>query len=128
MATYGWTDRIARIDLTTGKIADTPTCDYVPKLIGGRGVSAMIYWEEVPPECGAFDPENALIMMTGPANGTLAPAATRFTIAHKSPVPLKECYSYSSPGGHWSAQLKFAGYDGIVVQGQISPAGLFMDQ
>ncbi|MBI2830223.1 MAG: hypothetical protein HYX81_03595, partial [Chloroflexi bacterium] len=76
-------------------------------------------------ECGAFDPENALIMMTGPANATLAPAATRFTIAHKSPIPLKECYTYSSPGGHWSAQLKFAGYDGVVVKGK-SPHPVYL--
>ncbi|MDO8670542.1 MAG: aldehyde ferredoxin oxidoreductase N-terminal domain-containing protein, partial [Dehalococcoidia bacterium] len=56
--------------------------------------------------------------MTGPANGTLSPSASRFTVAHKSPVPLHETYTYSVPGGHWSAELKFAGYDGLVVRGK----------
>lgn len=114
----GWTGKILRVDLTTEKITETPTSDYVPQLIGGRGVASMIYWEEVPPECGAFDPENALIMMTGPGTGTLAPTAGKFTIVHKSPVPLQECYTYAVPAGHWSAELKFAGYDGIVVTGK----------
>ena len=126
MATsYGWTGKILRVDLTTGKITETPTSDYVPKLIGGRGVAAMIYWETVPPECAAFDPENALIMMTGVASGTLAPSASKFTIASKSPVPVKECYSYSNPSGHWSTELKFAGYDGIVVTGK-SPKPVYL--
>ncbi|MDO8671366.1 MAG: aldehyde ferredoxin oxidoreductase N-terminal domain-containing protein, partial [Dehalococcoidia bacterium] len=128
MKMYGWTGRILRVDLTTGKIEETPTSDYVPKFIGGRGVAAMIYWEEVPPECRAFDPENALIMMTGPANGTLSPSASRFTVAHKSPVPLHETYTYSVPGGHWSAELKFAGYDGLVVRGKSAkPVYLWID-
>jgi len=78
----------------------------------------MIYWEEVPPECGAFDPDNALIMMSGVANGTLSPSASRITIVNKTPVPVKECYMWSAPGGHLSAELKFAGYDGIVIKGR----------
>ena len=127
MATsYGWTGKILRIDLTTGKITETPTSDYVPDLIGGRGIAAMIYWETVPPECGAFDPENALIFMPGVAAGTLAPTATHMPIAFKSPCTVEtECYSWSEPGGHWSAELKFAGYDGLVVTGK-SPEPVYL--
>jgi aldehyde:ferredoxin oxidoreductase len=125
MATYGWVGKILRVDLTTGEITETPTSDYVPKLIGGRGVASMIYWEEVPPECAAFDPENALIMMTGVGSGTLAPASGKFAIVHKSPVPEEECFSFSVPGGHWAAELKFAGYDGIVVTGK-SPRPVYL--
>ncbi|MFC2001007.1 aldehyde ferredoxin oxidoreductase N-terminal domain-containing protein [Chloroflexota bacterium] len=115
---YGWTGKILRIDLTSGSMVETDTSDYVPKLIGARGMGAMIYWEEVPPECEAFDPENRLIIMTGPATGTMAPSASRFYIGYKSPAPVKECYSYSVTGGHWGAYLKFAGYDGVVVKGK----------
>ncbi len=125
MVTYGWVGKILRVDLTTGKITETPTSDYVPQLIGGRGVAAMIYWEGVTPECGAFDPENALIMMTGVANGTLSPSASRLTIVNKTPVPVKECYTWSAPGGHLSAELKFAGYDGLVVTGK-SPRPVYL--
>jgi aldehyde:ferredoxin oxidoreductase len=126
MATsYGWTGKILRVDLTAGKITETPTSDYTPKFIGGRGIGDMIYWELVPPQCKAFDPENALIMMTGPATGTLAPAAGKFSIISKTPLPLTECYSYSAPGGHWGAELKFAGYDGVVVTGK-SPKPVYL--
>ncbi len=117
---YGWVGKILRVDLTDRKITETSTSDYVPKLIGGRGIGAMIYWEEVPPDCKAFDPENRLIIMTGPATGTLAPASSRFCIGNKSPAPINECYTYSVPGGHWGAYLKFAGYDGLVVKGKAS--------
>jgi aldehyde:ferredoxin oxidoreductase len=125
MTTYGWTGKILRVDLTSARITETPTSDYVPQFVGGRGVAAMIYWELVPPECGAFDPENALIMMTGVANGTLSPSASRLAIAHKTPVPIKECYMWSAPGGHLSAELKFAGYDGVVVTGK-SPRPVYL--
>jgi len=127
MATlYGWTGKILRVDLTTGKITETPTSDYVPKYIGGRGVGARIYWETVPPECGAFDPENALIFMTGAAAGTFAPTATHMYVGCKSPAMIEsECYSWSEPGGHFSAELKFAGYDGVVLTGK-SPKPVYL--
>ena len=114
----GWVGKILRVDLTTGEISETPTSDYAPKLIGGRGIAAMLYWEEVSPDCNAFAPENALIFMTGPTTGTLAPASSRFSISNKSPAPVKECYTFSVPGGHWGPYLKFAGYDGIVIKGK----------
>lgn len=114
----GWVGKILRVDLTTSSITETPTSDYMPKLIGGRGIGAMVYWEEVSPNINAFDPENALIIMTGPSTGTLAPAASRFSITNKSPAPIKECYTYSVPGGHFGPYLKFAGYDGIIIKGK----------
>lgn len=115
---YGWVGKILRVDLTSGKMTETPTNDYVPRLIGGRGIGAMVYWEEVLPTCKAFDSENALIFMTGPATGTLAPTSSKTYIGCKSPVLLNECYSYSCTGGHWGPELKFAGYDGIIVKGK----------
>jgi aldehyde:ferredoxin oxidoreductase len=115
---YGWVGRILKVDLTKMTVSTVSTYDYAPKLIGGRGIGAMLYWEEVPPECKAFDPENALIMMTGPATGTLAPSAGKFCITCKSPVNFTEAYCPSVPGGHWGPELKFAGYDGIVVKGK----------
>jgi aldehyde:ferredoxin oxidoreductase len=115
---YGWVGKILKVDLTKMTVSTIPTSKYVPKFIGGRGVGAMLYWEEVPPECRAFDPENALIMMTGPVTGTLAPSAGKFSITCKSPVNVREAYCLSVPGGHWGPELKFAGYDGIVVKGK----------
>ncbi len=72
---YGWAGKILRVDLTGGKFEVFPTSDYIPTYLGGRGIGARIYWEEVPPDVSAFDPENRLIFMTGPLQGTLAPTS-----------------------------------------------------
>lgn len=104
--------------MTNGKLTDVSTSNYAPKFIGGRSIGAKIYWDEVPPEVRAYDPENRIIMMTGPANGTLAPGATRVSIVSKSPVIIPETYCYSTPGNHWAVDIKFAGYDGVIVQGK----------
>ncbi|MEJ2739403.1 MAG: aldehyde ferredoxin oxidoreductase N-terminal domain-containing protein, partial [Dehalococcoidia bacterium] len=117
---YGWVGRILKVDLTAMKTGTISTFNYVPKLIGGRGVAAMLYWEEVPPECEAFSPDNTIIVMTGPATGTLSPSAGKFCVACKSPVNIKESYCPSIPGGHWGPELKFAGYDGVVIKGKAS--------
>lgn len=115
---YGWVGKILRVDLTKGITGEESTARYAPKFIGGRAIAARIYWEEVMPEIGAFDPENRLIIMTGPATGTLGPGVGRFSIASKSPDTIPDCYFYSAPSGHFGPELKFAGYDGIIVQGK----------
>ena len=62
----GYAGKIARVDLSTGNISHIDTEKYARSLVGGRGIAARIYWEEVPPEIRAFDPENRLIFATGP--------------------------------------------------------------
>jgi len=47
-------------------MCDVPTSDYADGFIGGRGIAAKIYWDEVPPEAKAFDPENMIMFVTGP--------------------------------------------------------------
>ena len=114
---YGWVGKILVVDLSSGDISTLPTSDYVPQFIGGRALAAKLYWDEVPPDCGALDPENSLIFATGPAGGTLG-AGSRTTIVAKSPYATPECYMYSCTGGHWCADLKFAGFDAVVVTGK----------
>jgi aldehyde:ferredoxin oxidoreductase len=115
---YGWVGKILIVDLTTRATSTVATSAYVPKWIGGRALAAKLYWDEVPPTCGALDPENRLIFATGPAAGTFGAGATRTSVATKSPATVPECYQYSTPGGHWSAELKFAGFDAVVVRGR----------
>jgi len=126
---YGWAGKILRVDLTTEKITEIPTSDYSEKYIGGTGVIARIAWDEMPPEVGAFDPRNKLIFMTGPMAGTLVPAAARVHVGCISPMSYPtEDYIRSNFGGHWGAELKFAGYDGIVIQGKASrPVWLWLN-
>lgn len=122
----GWAGKILRVDLTTGKISETSTFDYVPKFLGGRGIGAKIYWDEVPPEVGAFDPENRLILATGPLQGTMAPTSGRFMVLGKSPQTAPtESFCRSGVGGHWAPELKWAGYDALIVQGK-SPKPVYL--
>ena len=117
----GWVGKILRVDLTSGKISESSTFDYVPKFLGGRGLGAKICWDEVPPEVGAFDPENRLIFATGPLQGTLAPSSGRLTVVGKSPqTGPTESFVRSGVGGHFAPELKWAGYDALIIQGKAS--------
>ena len=115
----GWVGKILRVDLTSRKISEVSTYDYVPKFLGGRGLGAKICWDEVPPEVGAFDPENRIIFATGPLQGTLAPTSGRFMVLGKAPQTAPtESFCRSGVGGHWAPELKWAGYDALIVQGK----------
>jgi aldehyde:ferredoxin oxidoreductase len=125
---YGWVGKILVIDLSTRKVETVPTSNYVPKFVGGRALAAKLYWDEVPPECGAFDPENSLIFSTGPAAGTPGAGSARTAVATKASDTMPECYMYSVTGGHWGAELKYAGFDAVVVRGKASePAYIWIN-
>ncbi len=120
MASYGWVGKILRINLSSGKAETENSGKYAEKYIGGRGVAARIAWEEIPPNIDAYNPENRLIIMTGPLTGTLAPTSGgRMTVCGVAPQAYpKPHYTRSSIGGEWGAELKYAGYDGVVVHGK----------
>jgi len=117
-AECGYAGKILRVDLSVASMSDVPTSHYADRFIGGRGVAAKIYWDEVPPQAKAFDPENQLIFVTGPLAGFAGLAGSRWQICGKSPATIPELFSYANLGGSWGAWLKFSGYDGIVVQGK----------
>lgn len=114
---YGYSGRILRVDLSSGSIASTPTELYADRFIGGRGIASKIYWDEVPPEVKAFDPENRLIFATGPVAGLKGVSGSRWQICGKSALTTPEYFNYGNLGGDWGAQLKLAGYDALVVRG-----------
>jgi aldehyde:ferredoxin oxidoreductase len=91
--------------------------DYVPRHVGGLGVAARIAWDELRPGIGPFDPENLLFLMVGPLTGTLASGGGRVVVAGIAPQQKPSVFSRSGMGGHWGAELKYAGFDGIVVRG-----------
>ncbi|MBW2053321.1 MAG: hypothetical protein JRI85_13930, partial [Deltaproteobacteria bacterium] len=112
----GYAGKILRVNLSTGDITNIPTETYAERFIGGRGIAAKIHWDEVPKEAGPFDPENRLVIMTGPVAGVPGLAGSRWQVSGKSPVFNQ--FSYCNLGGSWGAQLKFAGFDGIVIHGK----------
>jgi len=114
----GYAGKILRVDLSSGSVTSIPTENYGARFIGGRGIAVKIYWDEVPPETGPFDPENRLLVFTGPLAGFTGLAGSRWTVCGKSPTTDKEGFSYSNLGGDFGAYLKSAGYDGIVVYGK----------
>ena len=117
--TYGWTGKILRVDLTERKWFVEPSGKYVERFIGGIGIGLALFWEEVGPHVGAFDPDNKLVFAPGPLTGTLAPASGRFEIISKSPTSYPtETVTRSGMGGFWGPELKYAGYDALIVQGK----------
>ena len=127
MTVSPYTGKILRVDLSTGKSAELPTAAYSDRFLGGRGIAAKIYWDEVPPHAKALDPENRLIFATGPLGGYPAIGGTRWVVCGKSPALSPEYFTYSNFGGHWGAELKFAGYDALVVHGQAArPVYIFL--
>ena len=115
MAQGGYTGSILRIDLSSGNVTRVRTETYSDLFLGGRGIAAKIYWDEVSPEIRAVDPENRLIFMTGPLSGVPG-FASRFQVCGKS-VPSNK-FSFCNLGGSWGAFLKMAGYDGLLIQGK----------
>ena len=114
----GYTGKIARVNLTTGVVTLASTFDYVPKYIGGRGICNKIFWDEVGPGVKAFDAENKLIIMTGPTTATGIPSGGRTVITGIAPQCFPEQYSWSGIGGWFGAEIKFAGYDGMILEGK----------
>jgi len=114
---HGWVGKILRVDLSNAKVTQFSTQPYAEKYLGGRGIAARLYWETVTPESGAFDPENRLIFMTGPLVATGVQGASRLLVMGKSPMALPEGYCYGNIGGFFGAELKKAGFDGVVIEG-----------
>lgn len=124
----GWTGKVLSVDLSSPEISFIDTERYVPQFIGGLGIAAKIAWEQMHPGIGPFDPENLLFIMTGPLTGTLASGAGRVEVAGIAPQQHPSVFSRSGMGGHWGAELKYAGYDGVVIRGQAeSPVYVWID-
>ena len=122
----GYAGNILRVNLSDGSVDQVPTQDYEDLFLGGRGIAAKVYWDEVPPRINAFDPENRLIFITGPIAGVPGFAGSRWQVCGKSPIHNR--FSYCNLGGSWGAQLKFSGYDGLVVYGKADrPVYLLVD-
>ena len=128
MAAFGYAGKILRVDLSSGGCSEMDTADYADSFLGGRGIAASIYWDEVSPDSGALDADNRLIFITGPLAGFTGLSGSRWGIYGKSPTTEPETYSYCNLGGSWGARLKFAGYDGVVVHGRSEkPVYIFID-
>jgi len=105
------------IDLSRGNIERVETDPRLTELyLGGLGTNAKILWDRVPPEVEPFSPDNLLIFSTGLLCGTPAPGANRTIVSTFSPQTL--LMAYSMMGGFWAPELKYAGYDKVIIHGK----------
>lgn len=118
MSLYGYAGKMLRVNLTSGTITVFPTADYAADFIGGRGIGTKVCWDEVPPETGAFDPQNRLVIALGPLAGVPTIAGSRWGIYGKSALNTPEKFCYANLGGRWGVELKFAGFDGLILEGR----------
>ena len=114
---FAYWGKILRVNLSTGSITtEVLREDLVKKFIGGRGLGTKLYMDEVAAEIDPLSPENKLLFVTGPLTGTATPTGGRYMVVTKS--PLTSTIASSNSGGFWGAELKFAGYDVIILEGK----------
>jgi len=113
--TGGYVGKILEVDLTTESIR-TATLDMniAERFVGGKGYAARLLWEHTKPNVDPMGPDNIIIFATGPLTATSCPS-TRMCIATKS--PLTGTFNDAYVGGHFAAELKFAGYHLIEIKG-----------
>ena len=115
MNTYGWVGRILWVNLSSNNTWMTETLPYVRRFIGGRGIAAKLMWDITTSNPDA----EPLIFMTGPLAGTVAPFGGRTIVTGYAPQGYPhQWYARATFGGHWGPELKYAGYDGIVILGR----------
>jgi aldehyde:ferredoxin oxidoreductase len=114
---YAWKGKILHVDLQKRKIWTDKLDPKVGELfLGARGMNAKFLWDLIKrPGIDPLGPENVLMFGTGTLTGTTAPSSGRTTVTCKGPAT--NLYLKSNMGGHFGAELKFAGYDHLVVHG-----------
>lgn len=118
MSEFGYAGTILKVDLTNNQTTKIPSSTYTKKFIGGRGLAAKLYWDNVKPETDATDSANCLIFTNGPLTGFPGLASSRCCIVGKTRLNNKDGFCYGSLGGKWGVLLKYAGYDGLIVTGK----------
>ncbi|GFO69492.1 aldehyde ferredoxin oxidoreductase [Geomonas limicola] len=124
----GYHGVVLSVDLSTGKSQKIPIPpEDFDNFVGGQGLGIKILWDRLKrPGVDALSPENPLLFMPGPFSGLPVPSSSRTCVVTKSPItaPRKSDHShastvtYSNMGGFFGPEIRFAGYDGIVITGK----------
>ena len=113
----GWQRLILRVDLTKGTAETEPlNMEWANAYLGERGLATKYLMEMMDPKTDAMSPDNVLIFATGPLTGTMASTSGRYAVVTKG--PLTNCIACSNSGGKFGAELKFAGYDLLIIEGR----------
>ncbi|MCR4431055.1 MAG: aldehyde ferredoxin oxidoreductase family protein [Tepidanaerobacteraceae bacterium] len=127
MISGGYTGKILRVNLTDKSYREEKLSEEVAKnYLGGAGFGLKYLFTEVPGGTGALDEGNKLIFAPGPLTGTKAPCASRVAVAAKSPLTGGAGVALS--GGFFPAELKFAGYDILIIEGKsVEPVYVYIN-
>ena len=114
--TGGYAGKLLRVDLTGGQLTEERLeATVLRKYVGGAGLGAKYLYEEVPPDIDCFDPENRLVLASGPLAATRIPGGGTFSVSTKG--CLTGGATSSQANGFLGAYLKLSGFDGIIIQG-----------
>ena len=114
---YAETGFNLEIDLSRGSIERVETDQGLTELyLGGLGTNAKILWDRVPPDVEPFSPDNLLIFSAGLLCGTPATGCNRTIVSTIS--PQTRLMAFSMMGGFWAPELKYAGYDKVILRGK----------
>jgi len=114
---YGYNGKILRVDLSSGSISvEQPQEALYARYLGGGTLALYYLLRELKPKSDPLGPENILIFAGSVISGTPAAGLSRFSTAAKS--PLTGAYGEAEAGGWWIPELKFAGFDAIVIKGR----------
>ncbi|MFW9848575.1 MAG: aldehyde ferredoxin oxidoreductase family protein [Candidatus Thorarchaeota archaeon] len=109
--------KILKIDLPTEEVSILSIEeDQQRKFIGGTGLACSILFDMIDAQTDPLGPNNPLLFLTGPFTGTMVPTGSKMSVCARS--PLTKLWGYSTVGGHLGADIKFAGYDGVMFIGQ----------
>ena len=112
-----WQGQILRVNLTEGTCEAEPlNMKWAQKYLGTRGLATKYLWENMSPTVDPMSPENVLIFATGPLTGTMASTSGRYAVVTKG--PLTGAIACSNSGGKFGAELKYAGYDLLLIEGR----------
>jgi aldehyde:ferredoxin oxidoreductase len=120
MAQYGgWAGKVLRIDLSTRRSWTEDTVEKYKDVLGGTGIGYQVLWDEVPAGVKPLDPTNKIIFATGPLAGTGAPCNGRTAVTTLWPTCWpKPLVASGHMGGQFAGELKYAGYDGLIIEGK----------
>jgi aldehyde:ferredoxin oxidoreductase len=114
---YGYGGTVLRVNLSDGTVHCHPTEEHLARaFLGGRGLNVKRLWDELPPHTDGLSPQNLLVFGVGPLVGTLFPGGARFNVTAMS--PQTGILGDSNAGGFFGPELKFAGYDQVLIHGR----------
>ncbi|HSF47357.1 MAG TPA: aldehyde ferredoxin oxidoreductase N-terminal domain-containing protein, partial [Burkholderiales bacterium] len=112
-----WHGKILRVNLTQGTSQSEPlNMKWADEYLGQRGLATKYLVEEIDPKVDPLSPDNKMIWASGPLTGTMASTGGRYSVITKG--ALTNAIACSNSGGYWGAEMRFAGWDMIILEGK----------